>query len=186
MLHRSISTRLNYSVRFAGNPIEKEETVAQHVAAMSFMALEIYNRFLNHGLDFNIRDVLYRITIHDLDESAMGDIPRPIKYYNEETKKVLDGVAQMELSKNYNEQIVKDCESAKDETFEGKVVDLLDSLQCIYRLRVSASYSKRYKSMLAQSIEIGWRKIQSIDVTKGPEYELLRDIATAEIIDEDV
>lgn len=185
MLHRCISTRLNYAVRFSGCPIEKEETVAQHIAAMQLMALELYNIFLKSGLTFDIKDTMYRIAIHDLDEAALGDIPRPIKYYNDDVHRELDAVANAELHKNYHESIAEAVDKAKEGGFEGIVVNLLDSLQCVYRLRVSASFSKKFKSMLNESIEISRHKIEAIPVDTK-ELQLLKEVAWKELMDDEI
>jgi 5'-deoxynucleotidase YfbR-like HD superfamily hydrolase len=69
--------------------------------------------------------------------SPVGDIPRDIKYYNDDTyytiKKVVDSNIQNNI---HNKKIFEDINNAKgDDSFEAVVVSILDMLQSIIKLR---------------------------------------------------
>lgn len=182
-LSENISDRLNYSLRFSGSPIESPETVSQHIAAMQLIALELYNLALNRNIYINIKEIMYRIVLHDLDEAPMGDIPRPVKYHDDEILFHFNRVAKEELIKHYDYSIVNEVLNSKDDTFEGWTVNILDSIQCIARLRRSVSFSKSYEGMYRGSLEALRSKLDRMP-SMGNDYELLREVAEYEFIED--
>ena len=174
MISDKLSNRLNDAVRFSGFPLESPETVSQHVAAMEMLHVELYNLILKKLPDvkYDRGEVAWRISIHDLDEAAMGDIPRPVKYFDSEMLYHFNRVATATLKDNYHETIVDSVETAKDsDTIYGVIVNLLDSLQCVIRLKISRGFNKRYTKMLVESAEILQKKIEEIDYSVYSEDE---------------
>lgn len=118
--------------RFSDIYMHRRETVADHnwdLIALALVIVPEWNKDLVRKID--LKEVLYRIAVHDLDESGSIDIPRPFKYFNMDLKKKLDEVSlEILRSKKVSEDIIKDIRTAKDfSTLEGFVVKILDIIQ---------------------------------------------------------
>ena len=135
---------LNKVFRYSNTTLIERESTAEHEILMQCIALYLYDKYPF----LNIRDICYRILVHDMDEalagmkrkgiiSPVGDIPRDIKYYNDDTYNTIKYVVDNNIQDNINnKQIFKDiCNSKGDDTFEAIIVSILDMLQSIIKLR---------------------------------------------------
>lgn len=118
--------------RFSDMYMHRRETVADHnwdLIAISLVVVPYLNEGLTKKID--LKEVIYRVAVHDLDESGSIDIPRPFKYFDMELKEKLDEVAIKILRhKRVSEEIIRDIKSAKDYyVLEGLIVKILDTIQ---------------------------------------------------------
>lgn len=132
MVLESPLSNLKLIPRFSDIYMHRRETVADHnwdLIALALVIVPEWNKDLEKRID--LKDVLYRIAVHDLDESGSIDIPRPFKYFNMDLKKKIDEVSlEILRSKKVSEDIIKDIKTAKDfATLEGFVVKILDIIQ---------------------------------------------------------
>lgn len=132
MVLESPLSNLKLIPRFSDIYMHRRETVADHnwdLIALALVIVPEWNRDLVRKID--LKDVLYRIAVHDLDESGSIDIPRPFKYFDLDLKKKLDEVSlEILKSKKVSDDIIKDIRSAKDfSILEGFVVKILDIIQ---------------------------------------------------------
>jgi 5'-deoxynucleotidase YfbR-like HD superfamily hydrolase len=147
--------RLRYTFRYSTCRIAHPESVAEHSYYVCLYSLAIadwvnYSRLdpkpgstysplmVDKGL------LLEKAVLHDLEECVSGDFPRTFKYSNEETKSVLDRMAEIAFDKvseslfgtssgYLSERTVKaEWNSAwthgKDHTVEGRIVNVADFL----------------------------------------------------------
>lgn len=132
MVLESPLSNLKLIPRFSDIYMHRRETVADHNWDLIALALVVVPEW-NIGLEkkIDLKEVIYRITVHDLDESGSIDIPRPFKYFNMDLKQKLDEVSiEVLRSKKVSEDIIKDIRSAKDfSTLEGFVTKILDIIQ---------------------------------------------------------
>lgn len=135
-------TRAN---RYSNTQLTKQESTAMHTMEMQLIALYLYEKFPKE-LE-NIRDIIWRILMHDMDEcptscvdghaESIGDIPRDVKYKNEEIHKVFENFAHSIMNKAVKNEYLRNCiKNAKhDGSFEGSIVDIIDSIQAMIKLR---------------------------------------------------
>jgi len=124
--------------RYSGTRLLTKESVSDHIWGMKCLALTIVpklNKFMkdknNYLIDyFDLKEILYRIDIHDLDESLSCDIPRPFKYFNKDITRVINSVVFEMLHKNFDDELVHDILTAKKySTDEGYLVAVFDTMQ---------------------------------------------------------
>lgn len=126
-------TRVN---RYSGLPLIKNESVADHVICMNAIALEyvpILNKKFNAEID--IKEVIYGIAIHDLDEALYTDIPRPFKHHDEAIEKEINRVVKTIFIDNISKDLYDDIGRAEDKhTCPGMLIKIIDVAQCGYKM----------------------------------------------------
>jgi len=155
--------------RYSNIHLIESESVTTHTIEMQLMAITIYEYFKLNGQSFDLRDVAFRILMHDLDETVTCDIPRDIKYHDEKIHKEIERVTSEKLQQLFDEEIIKYIHGSKDSSFEGRLVAYIDIIQAGYRL------SKEYK--LQHNGAIKKRLNQSYIWMSGMRSELLNEIA---------
>lgn len=126
---RNISTVIRYS----GFQLLRPETVDSHTMDMTIIALMILDDLPAH---LDRKDLIYRIAIHDLEESCSCDVPRSLKYYSEEVRMAIEKATKALVREHVSEVLFNDMEDAKNlEVLEGRVVKFLDILQCCFILK---------------------------------------------------
>lgn len=138
--------------RYSNCKFINPESTAEHTILMQLLGFEIYNKLLNENhVEFDIRELLYRVFLHDLDETVMCDIPRDIKYFSEESHKLINDIASVKLRESgINSDVITQIEDAKHNCIEGELAAYLDVLQAVikireeYNLQVSRSIKLRY------------------------------------------
>lgn len=156
--------------RYSNIHLIEAESVTTHTIEMQLMAITIYEYFKKNDETFDLRDVAFRILMHDLDETVTCDIPRDIKYHDDNIHKEIDRVTSEKLQALFDDEIVSYIHSAKDATFEGRLVSYIDIIQAGYRL------SKEYK--LQHNGAIKKRLNQSYVWMSGMRKNLIKEIAT--------
>lgn len=127
---------LTHIKRYSGKELISQESVSDHVCEMNALALGLVpklNKLMMKGhnhVPLDLKEVIYRISVHDLDESLYCDIPRPFKHHNKEVNDAINKTVGMLMDVNLSPELVADINGAKDwETREGVVVALLDTVQ---------------------------------------------------------
>lgn len=129
-IYENPSRNLNNVMRYSGLFCMKKETDGYHVIDMMSICLYIYEELKKDKLNLDIRDLIYRCYIHDLDEVLAGDIQRNIKYYNDSIYSAINDVIKELLHKNYSESLIKDIEDSKNPNcLNGLIVKIADTIQ---------------------------------------------------------
>lgn len=126
---RNISTVIRYS----GFRLLQPETVDSHTIDMAVMGLIICDDLANF---IDRKDLIYRIVIHDLEESCSCDVPRSLKYFSPEVHAAIEKATKAMVRVHVSSKLFEDMCNAKDLTkLEGRVVKFLDILQCCFILK---------------------------------------------------
>lgn len=132
MIQDSPLVNLKLIPRFSDIYMHDRESVSDHVWGLVSMALVVVP-YLNEGVEhpLDLKDVIYRCCVHDLDESGCIDVPRPFKYFNMDLKAKIDEVSiDILRARNVSEDIIKDIKFAKDPSNpNGCIVKILDTIQ---------------------------------------------------------
>lgn len=134
--------RLRYVDRFSTCRVMKKESVAEHSFYVAFYSLMIAWWCDNHTgqANLNVADLLTKALLHDIDEAATGDIPRFFKYSDDSLKNHLDEVAQKGVhmiaeklwhNESAISEIMFDWKQAKNDTREGRILELADFLSVL-------------------------------------------------------
>lgn len=123
-------------MRFSGLYIIRPESVPDHAACCTTLAIMMHKDLRAVGIIFDLKDLIYRIAIHDIPEAITSDVVRPLKYHHEAlTKEFRLAERDMVTRFGYPDYILEDCENAKDETcIEGFLMIVIDALQVLTKL----------------------------------------------------
>lgn len=136
-------------MRFSGLYLLRPESVPDHIASCTTLAIMMEKDLSKLGISIDIKDLIYRIAIHDIPEAITSDVVRPLKYHHPELTKEFR-VAEDEMAKNfgYPDYIIKDSKSAKSsESIEGYLMEVIDCLQVLIKLY------EEYKLLSNQLVE---------------------------------
>lgn len=121
---RNISTVIRYS----GFRLLFPETVDSHTMDMAVMALIILDDLPGY---IDRKDLIYRIVVHDLEESTSCDVPRSLKYWSDKVHSAIEEATKALFKEHVSDRLYEDACNAKDlKVLEGRVVKFLDILQC--------------------------------------------------------
>jgi 5'-deoxynucleotidase YfbR-like HD superfamily hydrolase len=125
---RNISTVIRYS----GFKLLQPETVETHTMDMSVIALKMLDHLESLGVHSVDREnLIYRIVIHDLEESCSCDVPRNLKYHSPEVHAAIEKATKEMMKPHVSNRLFNDMCNAKDlATLEGRIVKFLDIFQC--------------------------------------------------------
>ena len=87
---------LDHTYRYSGTKLVEDETLSQHIVDTIMMGLKLINK-INHIAGYPVvsyQEYVMKAVYHDLEEVITGDIPRPLKYYNEQTTSSMKRVAE--------------------------------------------------------------------------------------------
>lgn len=120
--------------RYSGIELLKPESVSDHIWGMITLALTHINKINQDRIKLSLptvdlKELIYKISIHDLDEAFSLDIPRPFKYYNNEIHEVIDRTANQILKDKIGKELYTDVQTAKDSSIEGSYVRYFDIIQ---------------------------------------------------------
>lgn len=130
---------LIYVNRYAGKQLNKQESVADHVWQMISLALELVpelnrNESMEDWID--LKEVIYRISVHDLDEAISFDVPRLFKYHNDKIHQAIEDTNLELMEASFHQFIIDDIQHSKDlDTKEGLIVKLLDHIQTWLKMK---------------------------------------------------
>ena len=139
----SISQSMASIRRYSQINLLKSESVLEHTG---FVCLFVYFicEEINASCDEKIcvGAALQKAVLHDIDEVVTGDIPRPTKYYNDESESVFSKIAEqgirqiiseIDFPHDASEKIEENWRRSKAET-EGTIVALADLAAVIYKI----------------------------------------------------
>jgi 5'-deoxynucleotidase YfbR-like HD superfamily hydrolase len=109
-----------------------KESVSDHVWGMIAIAIEWVPKLnKEEECNFNLKDVIYSIAIHDLDESLYCDIPRTFKHKTPELRKLINDTAtRMLKDSGLDPKIYEDIqELSKHDTVYSIFIKILDVIQ---------------------------------------------------------
>lgn len=134
--------------RYSGTLLIKQESVSDHVWCMVTLALE-YVPKLNDRLDeshrIDIRDVIYGICLHDIDEALTTDLPRPFKHANREIESAVEKTVDKILSDALDEQLCQDIKIAEDKSTPiGALIKIFDLAQAGYKMKSESMLGNKY------------------------------------------
>jgi len=130
--------KLSTTNRFSDTKLINPESVLEHTGYISLMSLFISRKMITSNEQLDIKCVLQKAMLHDIEEAITGDIIHPTKYSSDK---------MIEAAKDYGEycakEILKDLpgypltllywERSKNEK-EGFIVKLSDKLAIIYKI----------------------------------------------------
>lgn len=139
--------------RYSGNLLVKDESVSDHVWSMISLALE-YVPYLNLSVKstedsdnyiFKLEDIIFGISVHDLDEALTGDVPRNFKYHN---KYILDAVKVTSdqilldyVGRDLYDKIKKSIDKSSP---NGLLIKIFDVAQAGYKMLSEIQLGNRY------------------------------------------
>jgi 5'-deoxynucleotidase YfbR-like HD superfamily hydrolase len=139
---------LNRIKRFSNTTLVKEENVVEHIGQSIMIALVIYSKI--DQSDINIKELIYKISIHDLDESVLADVPFDIKYSSDLIKSELERISLEKLSEYLYPELISDIFKSKcDEEHkkESLMLKFIDPFQALIKL------IREYKLQNTQELE---------------------------------
>lgn len=128
--------RLRHVKRFNRYPRVHDESVAEHSYFVCLFAMLIARDLESHGCNINYRKLMGRATIHDAEETVIGDLDGPLKKENPEIRDRLveigkDVVANLLFGCGADATIAGDWQYAKKYDIEGDIIRLADLLSVV-------------------------------------------------------
>lgn len=130
---------LVYIHRWAGWRVIIPESDADHVWGMNALAIDFVS-----GLDksFNktkmLKELIYRISLHDLGETFYVDIPRNFKYSSDELANLIHKTENNLIDENLPKEVAYDVKTAKSKSPDdpiGFIVAVFDAIQAGLKMK---------------------------------------------------
>lgn len=175
------SRNLKNVTRYSGKTLLLPESVSDHISDMISMGLHIIGLCRDQGIEIDKKDLIYRISLHDFDESILCDLPRNFKYYDPKFRGEVERVIQLILTSNFSDEIITDINESKSErSFEGVITHLLDVVQatCTLYREVVELGNKTLEWTLKDNLNYVrqfYEKIDENTYLKGKEIKFLKE-----------
>lgn len=124
--------------RFTGSPLMEPQSGADHAYRVTMIALQIVDEYneSNPKVKINREEVVLKALFHDTEESVLGDIPSPVKYFNETFREAVREVEETamkdivlkEVSKKQKKEYFTLWKEAK-KGLSGKIIKIADKLE---------------------------------------------------------
>lgn len=122
-------------LRYSGSYLIRPESTPDHVVTCVTLASMIIGDLEKLGVAVDKQKFIYKIAIHDLPESITSDVIRPLKYHHAElTREFRIAEESMIRKAGFPEDLIQDCNNAKDESLEGCLMRFVDILQVVTKL----------------------------------------------------
>ncbi len=135
-----IGNQLRYVDRFATCRRNHKENVAEHQFYTAFFTLLIGLHLQQVDEEFSVGTAVIKALVHDVEEHYTGDVVRPVKHSNAETRQGFEKTGS-EFTEKFFRQMTKDLRvvhrlfshwrQAKDGSQEGRVVKFADFLSVL-------------------------------------------------------
>lgn len=129
-------------MRFSGKYLLRPESVTDHIVQCITICLKVASDLNELGVKVDVKDLVYRCSIHDLPESQTQDIVRPFKYHHPELTREIN-IAEEDMIRQYGlyESLIHDINHAKDtDTIEGAIMRWVDICQVVLKLDEEVNY----------------------------------------------
>jgi 5'-deoxynucleotidase len=83
----SMASSLSSMQRYSQTFLNKKESVLEHTGFVVLFCCLVAQELIAIGRKVDLGLLLSKAALHDIDEIITGDIPRPTKYFDEETRK---------------------------------------------------------------------------------------------------
>lgn len=151
LLDKPIVSRACYTWRYSSSRLCDPENLSTHVYEVEMIGLILINEIykINPSEKINVEKFLMKALLHDVDETILGDTPRPLKYaskgIHKEISKVADATASQILSDTFDYMNIRDemyfkyfIESKSGK--EGMLVKIADMLTVVKKVRLEVEY----------------------------------------------
>lgn len=141
----SASSALSCMMRYSQTHLNKTESVLEHIGFVSFFSCLIGTE-LNSTIGeeyIDIGSLLQKAVLHDIDEIVTGDIPRPTKYFNEETRNTFEKIEKagikrllinLELDNSELGEILESYWENSKEGEDGCIIAIADLAAVVYKV----------------------------------------------------
>lgn len=131
--HNTPLAQMSTVGRYSAFPVHHRENVAEHSYYVMFYSWVLAQHFEEiHGFKIDYRSLLQKGMFHDLDESITGDIIRSFKWHDTDLHNAMTRVSTEVMTDTFHDLpgggplIVLDWQTSKDDSIEGRLVDLAD------------------------------------------------------------
>lgn len=137
--------------RYSGTYLVRPESLSSHIYEVSMLSYTMAN-ILNTRYDekIDIKVVLEKALLHDIDETSTGDIVRNVKHYSPETKEALDLIADQSvktISQIEGLEVVYEVWNSSKEGKEGLLIKLVDMLVVARKASVEVDVYSNYGAL---------------------------------------
>ncbi len=138
----SVSQGMSAIQRYSQLHLLKSESVMEHtgfVCLFTYTMCEEINSVSPDAHKLNTGNALKKAIVHDIDEVITGDIPRPTKYYNDDSIALFEKMAEAGIDQIINELQIDDLDMKNDwkqskSGREGAIVAFADLSSVVYKL----------------------------------------------------
>lgn len=124
--------------RWAGWRVLVPESDSDHVWGMNALAIEFVSGLPEELRTTALKELIYRIALHDLGETFYVDIPRNFKYSSNELAELIHKTEEKLVRDNLPEDIANDVQNSKSKDLSdpyGFIVSVLDMLQAGMKMK---------------------------------------------------
>ena len=143
----STAQKMSAIRRYSQLHLLKEESVLEHtgfVCLFSYLLCHELNTKATNTLTeyMDVGEVLCKAVTHDIDEVVTGDIPRPTKYFDENSKNTFDKISEagmeklleeMNLQMSVNLKLQRDWGNSKKGN-EGVIIAIADLASVVFKI----------------------------------------------------
>lgn len=182
--------RLRYVQRYSTCRVVHPDNVAEHMYYVTLYAVMLARDVEHHGgrMKFDYRKLMLKCVLHDLDEAVTGDVPRMFKHSSEATRLALHAGASQMVQTLFcslfdrataripgngdtwfdNVILQENWETAKDNSYEGCILELADFLSVLsFLLEEKQTYNTSLQPHI-DSMVVYFKRFEHVD------YEFLR------------
>lgn len=167
--------RMKYINRWQLMRNSSYQNIMEHsaeTAQIAFCLAEIKNKYFDGNIDsYKVATIAL---FHDMTEVMTGDLPTPVKYYDENIKnayKKIENIAEKKLLstlpeelKQSFEKITKITEKDKDLFVIAKVADTISAyIKCLDELKVGNNEFKSAKNKIKEKIDFYSKTMKEVD-----------------------
>lgn len=124
--------------RFSRDYCAEPETVLTHMGFCGFFAFVLAERLIKAGVQVDLGKLYRRVMMHDIDEAALGDIPRTTKYWNSTIRHAFAEAEHEAVGELCEElglpNLIEWWATAKSEDIEGYIMKMTDIAAVVYKV----------------------------------------------------
>ncbi|HEY6020832.1 MAG TPA: YfbR-like 5'-deoxynucleotidase [Candidatus Paceibacterota bacterium] len=134
----SMASSLSSMQRYSQNFLNKKESVLEHTGFVVLFCCLIAQELVARGREIDIGVLLSKAALHDVDEIITGDVPRPTKYFDEETRKTFERIEHHGMSTLIERMALQKStydiwKNSKSE-YEGSIVAIADVFAVVFKV----------------------------------------------------